>query len=289
MPKPLVIIGNGEIAEMACEYFAYDSDRRSRRLFNRRRAHQVANSCTTDLRPAPVRIWSRTIPPDTYDAFVAIGDGQLNRLRRRHVDGCKALGYQLASYVSSRAFVWRNVEIGENFCLILEHNVLQPFTTIGDNVTLWSGNHIGHRSVVEDDVFMSSHVVVLQAFAGSARAVSLGSMPGGGAPGRDLRRTTSSRWARSSPRRPRSTFDLPGQSGRAPRDLGQALLPRPGLAGWRSGATGRRWRGPGTPSTPGRPAAISCSIDASWTTTRTASRMRRCLSKPAARRSRCCR
>ena len=27
MPKPLVIIGNGEIAEMACEYFAYDSDR----------------------------------------------------------------------------------------------------------------------------------------------------------------------------------------------------------------------------------------------------------------------
>jgi carbonic anhydrase/acetyltransferase-like protein (isoleucine patch superfamily) len=31
---------------------------------------------------------------------------------------------------------------------------------IGDNVTLWSGNHIGHRSVIEDHVFVSSHVVV---------------------------------------------------------------------------------------------------------------------------------
>ena len=58
-----------------------------------------------------------------------------------------------------QAFVWRNVEIGEN-CFVLEHNVLQPFVRVGDNVTLWSGNHIGHRSVIEDNVFVSSHVVV---------------------------------------------------------------------------------------------------------------------------------
>jgi UDP-3-O-[3-hydroxymyristoyl] glucosamine N-acyltransferase len=69
------------------------------------------------------------------------------------------LGYELASYVSTAAFVWRDVTIGRN-CFILEHNVLQPFVKIGDNVTLWSGNHIGHRSVIEDHVFMTSHVVV---------------------------------------------------------------------------------------------------------------------------------
>ncbi len=27
-------------------------------------------------------------------------------------------------------------------------------------MTLWSGNHIGHHSVIEDDVFLASHVVV---------------------------------------------------------------------------------------------------------------------------------
>jgi carbonic anhydrase/acetyltransferase-like protein (isoleucine patch superfamily) len=32
--------------------------------------------------------------------------------------------------------------------------------TIGNNVTLWSGNHIGHHSVIKDNNFISSHVVV---------------------------------------------------------------------------------------------------------------------------------
>ncbi|MBW8815710.1 MAG: acetyltransferase [Caulobacterales bacterium] len=155
--KPLVIIGNGEIAEMACEYFAYDSDRAVAAFAI---GAEYIKDATLHERPVVALDQLATLyPPDSHDAFVAIGDGQLNRLRRRHVDAAKAQGYRLASYVSSRAFVWRNVEIGEN-CFILEHNVLQPFTQVGDNVTLWSGNHIGHRSVIEDDVFMSSHVVV---------------------------------------------------------------------------------------------------------------------------------
>lgn len=155
--KPLVIIGNGEIAEMACEYFAYDSDREVAAFAIG--ADYIKAPTLMDRPVTPLAEIAAAYPPDAFDAFVAIGDGQLNRLRRQHVDLCKAAGYRLASYVSSKAFVWRNVAIGEN-CLILEHNVLQPFTTVGDNVTLWSGNHIGHRSVIEDDVFMSSHVVV---------------------------------------------------------------------------------------------------------------------------------
>jgi len=155
--KRLLIIGNSEIASMAFEYFTHDS------------AYDVAafaigeayiKSETFEDRPlVPLDQAARLYPPGEFDAFVAIGDAQLNRVRRQQVDWCKAQGYPLASYVSSRAFVWRNVAIGEN-CFVLEHNVLQPFVTIGDNVTLWSGNHIGHRSVIEDDVFMASHVVV---------------------------------------------------------------------------------------------------------------------------------
>src|SRR5262249_44581290 len=43
---------------------------------------------------------------------------------------------------------------------ILEDNTIQPFTRIGDNVVLWSGNHIGHHSTISDHVFVTSHVVV---------------------------------------------------------------------------------------------------------------------------------
>jgi sugar O-acyltransferase (sialic acid O-acetyltransferase NeuD family) len=155
--KPLVIIGNGEIAEMACEYFDHDSDRKVAAFAI---GADYIKEPTLSGRPVvDLAELAKTHPPADFDAFVAIGDGQLNRLRRGHVDQMKAAGYALASYVSSKAFVWHNVTIGEN-CFILEHNVLQPFTSVGDNVTLWSGNHIGHRSVIEDDVFMASHVVV---------------------------------------------------------------------------------------------------------------------------------
>jgi acetyltransferase-like isoleucine patch superfamily enzyme len=31
---------------------------------------------------------------------------------------------------------------------------------VGNNVTLWSGNHVGHQSLIRDNVFVSSHVVI---------------------------------------------------------------------------------------------------------------------------------
>ena len=49
--------------------------------------------------------------------------------------------------------------IGEN-CFIFEDNTIQPFVKIGNNVILWSGNHIGHHTTIEDHNFISSHVVV---------------------------------------------------------------------------------------------------------------------------------
>jgi acetyltransferase-like isoleucine patch superfamily enzyme len=49
--------------------------------------------------------------------------------------------------------------VGDN-CFILEDNTIQPFVKIGNNVTLWSGNHIGHDSIIEDHCFLASHIVV---------------------------------------------------------------------------------------------------------------------------------
>jgi UDP-3-O-[3-hydroxymyristoyl] glucosamine N-acyltransferase len=37
---------------------------------------------------------------------------------------------------------------------------VQPFVTIGDNVVLWSGNHIGHHSNLGANCFVSSHAVI---------------------------------------------------------------------------------------------------------------------------------
>jgi sugar O-acyltransferase (sialic acid O-acetyltransferase NeuD family) len=100
-----------------------------------------------------------THPPDTHAMLVSVGFKRVNELRTQLYGECKAKGYELISYVSSRAIKFSNVEVGDN-CFILEANVLQPFVRIGNNVVLWSGNHIGHHSTIEDDVFIASHAVV---------------------------------------------------------------------------------------------------------------------------------
>jgi sugar O-acyltransferase (sialic acid O-acetyltransferase NeuD family) len=155
--EEIVIVGAGETAELAYEYFTCDSP------------YAVAGFAVekeylkhNELFGLPVvALDAAAARYDTsrHRAFVAVSYTQLNRVRTRLYRQVKAMGYGFVSYVSSKAFVWRNVEIGEN-CFILEQNVIQYGAKVGNNVTLWSGNHIGHRSRIADNCFISSHVVV---------------------------------------------------------------------------------------------------------------------------------
>lgn len=155
--RKLVIVGDSAIAEIAYEYFTHDSPYDVAAF-----TVDAAFLTRSELFGLPVVDFAtleQRFPPSGYDLFVALGYNQLNRLRTRFYRAGKERGYRFASYVSSRAFVWRNVEIGEN-CFVLEGNVLQPFVRVGDNVTLWSGNHIGHHSTIGSHCFIASHVVV---------------------------------------------------------------------------------------------------------------------------------
>ena len=101
----------------------------------------------------------RLYPPDEFRMFVPISFKKMNHLRAKKYDEAKAKGYQLISYISSKATVWPGFVPGDN-CFIFEDNTIQPFVKIGNNVVLWSGNHIGHHTVIMDHVFISSHVVI---------------------------------------------------------------------------------------------------------------------------------
>jgi sugar O-acyltransferase (sialic acid O-acetyltransferase NeuD family) len=153
----IVIIGDGETAELAYEYFTYDSPYEV--IAFSVESEFLTKSELFDLPVVPFEELNDYFPPEKAGAFVALSYTQLNRPRTRLYLATKERGYSLVSYVSSRAFVWRNVEIGEN-CFIFEHNVLQYHVRIGNNVVMWSGNHVGHRSVIHDNCFISSHVVI---------------------------------------------------------------------------------------------------------------------------------
>lgn len=100
----------------------------------------------------------RICPPDDFDLFIPMTGKKMNQLREQVYNQSKLLGYNLISYVSSKASIF-NTRIGEN-CFILENNTIQPFVDIGNNVTLWSGNHIGHHSTIKDHTFFTSQVTL---------------------------------------------------------------------------------------------------------------------------------
>jgi sugar O-acyltransferase (sialic acid O-acetyltransferase NeuD family) len=155
--KKLIIIGDGEFAEIAYEYFTHDSDYQvvgfavEKEYLTKEKLYDLPVIALHDL--------ENQFPKEKHDVFVAITFTKLNRVRTRLYQHVKSKGYRCATYISSKAFVWHNAIIGEN-CFIFENNVIQHFVSIGNNVILWSGNHVGHRSSIADNCFISSHVVI---------------------------------------------------------------------------------------------------------------------------------
>lgn len=157
MKKRLVIFGSGDIAQLAHYYFRTDSDYEVG-AFTVDAAY-MDESVFCGLPVVPFEEVAQKYNPAEFEFFVALSYSRLNAVRKEKYLTAKALGYRFASYISSRATVLNDGCIGEN-CFILEDNTIQPFVTIGNDVTLWSGNHIGHHSTIKDHCFIASHVVV---------------------------------------------------------------------------------------------------------------------------------
>jgi sugar O-acyltransferase (sialic acid O-acetyltransferase NeuD family) len=157
MTQKLIIFGAGDIAQLAHYYFENDSDYDVV-------AFTVDEAYLTNREfcGLPVVAFENVLdryPPSDHALFVALSYSKLNQIRKEKFEAGLALGYDLASYISSSATVLNGHSFGRN-CFILEDNTIQPFSHIGDNVTLWSGNHIGHHSDIGSHTFISSHVVV---------------------------------------------------------------------------------------------------------------------------------
>ena len=157
MKKPLVIFGSGDIAQLAHYYFSRDSNYEIVAFTVDAAFITATEFC--GLPVVPFEEITNLYTPGSNEIFIALSYSKLNQVRKEKYLAAKSLGYRFASYVSSHATVLNDGRIGDN-CFILEDNTIQPFVTIGNNVTLWSGNHIGHHSTIHDHCFVASHVVI---------------------------------------------------------------------------------------------------------------------------------
>ena len=153
----VVVFGAGKIADQAYFYLTNDSP------------HEIVAFTVDGAYLTQGEMFGRPVvpfeevqskyPPDDFKMFIAVGYQNLNKFRAQKYAESKAKGYELISYISSRASNFGQVEVGDN-CFILEYAVIQPCSKVGSNVFIWSGNHIGHHASVGDHCYISGQVVI---------------------------------------------------------------------------------------------------------------------------------
>ncbi len=157
MTKGLIIFGTGDIAQIAHDYFERDTEYTvvAFTVDSKYRDHETY----MDKPLVDFEAILDHYPPADFDMFIATSYAQMNKLRAKKFDEALEKGYDLATYISPNCNYLSKYDCGRN-CFIFEDNTIQPYVKIGDNVTLWSGNHIGHHSTIESHNFISSHVVI---------------------------------------------------------------------------------------------------------------------------------
>lgn len=157
MKKKIIIFGLNDFAELAHYYISNDTN------------DEVIAFCVNKeflpelkyFKGLPIVSFEDIediFPADSYHFFAPMAPNKMNQQRQSVYERIKTMGYRFYTYVSTKATVLTD-KIGDN-CFILEDNTIQPFVTIHNNVMIWSGNHIGHHSTVENHVMITSHVVI---------------------------------------------------------------------------------------------------------------------------------
>ena len=155
--EKIIIFGTGNIAELAHFYFKNDSPYEVIAFTANKEFINVDEYQKLPL--VEFENIDNIYSPDHYSMFVALSYKGVNKNRAEKYYEAKNKGYKLINYISSKITCWGDTEVGDN-CFIFEDQTIQPFVKIGNNVTMWSGNHIGHNSIIGDHCFITSHCVI---------------------------------------------------------------------------------------------------------------------------------
>lgn len=154
----VIIFGLQDFAELAHYYLRTDSP------------HEVVAFCVHEAwlpetqlyKELPVVAFEKVegiYPPSDYVFFAPMAPKKMNTIRQQVYESILQKGYQMISYISSRATVLNEGAIGDN-CFILEDSVIQPFVKVGNNVILWSMSVVSHHSIIEDHSMLAPGAVV---------------------------------------------------------------------------------------------------------------------------------
>jgi sugar O-acyltransferase (sialic acid O-acetyltransferase NeuD family) len=153
----IVLFGVGRGADVAYRFLKRDSEHEVCG-FAPERAFLTQDSLH-GLPVVPFEEVEKTFPPGEFEMLILLGYQGMNGLRGEKYSQAKRKGYRLASYICSDFFRAEDLRAGDN-CFILDNQSISLDVTIGNNVVMWSSNHVGDMTVIEDHAWISSHVTI---------------------------------------------------------------------------------------------------------------------------------
>lgn len=153
----VVVFGLGWLSQLAAYVLAHDSPWRPVAFT----VHERFASAGA-LAGLPVAAFERleqTHPPERCALIVPLGWRHMGGLRADVVRQRRAKGYRCASYVSSRALTWPDLDHGDN-CMIYEGTVVQPYTRLDEGCIVRAGVTLSHDVVVGAYSFVAAGAVV---------------------------------------------------------------------------------------------------------------------------------
>ena len=148
----VILFGNGIVASVCYFYLTHDTPHEVVAFTVDKK--YITDDTFFDLPVVPFEEITTLYPPDEYKMHISISFRGINKLREQKYLQAKDKGYELISYISSKAITWPGLVIGDN-CFIHENTVIHPFSKIGSNVTIWSGVQIGHHTIIGDHCFIA--------------------------------------------------------------------------------------------------------------------------------------
>ena len=156
--KPVVLVGAGDQARIGRVLMEEDSNYQVV-AFSAHEAH-INSTTLLGLDVVPFERIETLFPPSDFALCVAMGFAQVNKVRAGIYDQCVAMGYEMVSYVSSRAIAWGEHTIGKS-SWVFESCVVHPFVQVGNDVSIGPGCILGHDVVIGDHCFIAPGVVML--------------------------------------------------------------------------------------------------------------------------------
>jgi sugar O-acyltransferase (sialic acid O-acetyltransferase NeuD family) len=153
----VILFGAGRGADVAYRFLTKDSDHEVCGFTLDRQF--ITNIALRDLPVVPFEDVEKVFPPAEYKMLVVLGYQRMNALRAEKYMAAKKKGYSFASYVNSHIYRAEDITVGEN-CFILDNQSISLDVKIGNNVVMWSSNHIGDLTVIGDHAWLASHVTV---------------------------------------------------------------------------------------------------------------------------------